>query len=170
MEILGTFNNVEDASKAVARLIDSGFAEQRITSITSVPYPDGVLIYQDKKSWFHWLTLAGGALGAFSGFLLAAGTAWMYPLQTGDKPIISMFPTGIITYELMMLCALLGTFFGMLLELKLPAFNRRANDLEIADGLIGISIMIDDTNTRQQAESVMYAAGALRIHDNEVTV
>ena len=168
MEILGIFNNVEDAAHAIDELIESGFDEQGITSVTSVPYPDGVLVHLDRKSWFHWLTIAGGVSGAILGLLLAAGTAWLYPLQTGDKPIVALFPTGIITYEFMMLGALLGTFFGMLLEMKLPAFNRRANDPEIADGLIGISITVDDTNTRQQAESVMLAANALKIRDNEV--
>lgn len=168
MEILGVFKNIDDAGQAIAGLVDSGFPEQNITSVTSIPYPDGVLVRQERKSWFHWVTLAGGALGALLGFLLAAGTAWLYPLQTGDKPIISPFPTGIITYEFMMLFALAGTFFGMLAEMKLPALERRAYDPEIADGFIGVSLVLDNDRDRAQAETLMQDAGALRIRDNEV--
>jgi len=168
MEILGVFRDIDDASRAISGLIESGFPEDKITSVTSIPYPAGVLVSQERKSWFHWVTLAGGALGAILGFLLAAGTAWLYPLQTGDKPIISAFPTGIITYEMMMLFALAGTFFGMLAEMKLPTFARRPYDPEIADGFIGVSLTLDNSRDRSQAETLMQDAGALRIRNNEV--
>jgi Protein of unknown function (DUF3341) len=142
METLGIFRNVESAGDAVERLIEEGFVEGQITSLTSVPYPDGVLVKTDQRSWFRWLALAGGLAGAIAGFALAAGTAWVYPVQTGDKPIISSYPTAIVTFELTMLFALVGAIVGMFFEMRLPYLGNRPYDPDIAEGCIGISVTI----------------------------
>ncbi len=168
MELLGVFQTVDEAALAVDKLLAAGCPERQITSMTSVPYPDGVLVDNQQRSWFHWMALGGGLLGACAGFLLAAGTAWLYPLQTGDKPIIALFTTGIITYECMMLCAMIGTMIGMLLEMGLPVLKHRAYDSEIANGLIGISVNVSDDEMYQRAETAFNMAGALRICNDEV--
>jgi len=192
METLGIFNEVDSAARAVEKLIREGFTESQITSLTSVPYPDGVLVKNNRSSWFRWLALAGGIAGAVAGFALAAGTAWLYPVQTGDKPIISSFPTAIITYELTMLFAMIGTMTGMFLEMRLPDFRKRPYDPAITEGCIGISVSIFgggetvrcDQGTkpgecigavasipsgeqRSRAERIMREAGALRIIGEE---
>jgi hypothetical protein len=187
MEILGVFTDIETAGNGVAGLVKAGFVETQITSLTSVPYPDGVLVKTGGRSWFRWLALSAGVAGAGAGFLLAAGTAWLYPVQTGDKPIIAFFPAGIITFEVTMLFAIIGTMAGMFLEMRLPPWKARLYDPAIADGCIGISITIHsggetvacgrgaETDTcvgtiaalsaREQsarAEEIMRKAGALR--------
>jgi hypothetical protein len=188
MEILGIFKDVESAAAAVEHLLKEGFVEAQITSLSSVPYPDGVLVKTSQHSWFRWLTLACGIAGAGAGFSLAAGTAWLYPVQTGDKPIISTYPTGIVTYELTMLFALVGTIVGMFLEMGLPSLRKRVYDPAIAEGGIGISVTIypggeavtcgqgkesgeciggiaslPAGEQKMRAEEIMTAAGALRI-------
>jgi len=162
METLGIFRDVETANAAVGSLIEAGFSETEITSLTSVAYPDGVLVNTDQRTWFRWFSLAGGIGGAFVGFLLAAGTAWLYPVQTGDKPIVALYPTGIITYELTMLFAILGAMVGMFMELKLPPLRARPYDPAIADGYIGISVYVPAGDRRNRAEAIMKEAGALR--------
>ena len=47
METLGTFKDVESAARAVDSLVKAGFAEETITSLTSVPYPDGVIVRKE---------------------------------------------------------------------------------------------------------------------------
>ena len=168
MEILGLYESVDAASSAVDQLLSAGYPEERITSLSAVPFHDGVLVRSGYRRRFHYWTLAGGAIGALSGFLLAAGTAWLYPLQTGDKPIIAIFPVGIITYELMMLLAIVGTLLGMFWEMGLPDIDRHAYDPEIADGLIGILVTTDEETDRQRVEELMTAAGALRLRSDEV--
>jgi len=163
METLGIFKDVETSTRAVEGLIKAGFSEETITSVTSAPYPDGVIVKTDQRTWFRWMSVAGGIFGACTGFLLAAGTAYMYPVQTGDKPIIAYYPTGIITYELTMLFAILGAIVGMFVEMKLPPRKERPYDPSIAEGFIGISVYVPPGERRNRAESVMKEAGALRI-------
>lgn len=142
MEILGIFKDVESAARAAEGLVSAGFTEAQIDSLTSVPYPDGVLVRSSHRSWFRWFTLASGVAGALAGFGLAAGTAWVYPVQTGDKPIIALYPTAIVTFEVTMLFAIIGTMAGMFLEMRLPPRRTRPYDPAIAEGCIGISVTI----------------------------
>ena len=187
METLGIFMDIESAAKGVKKLLKAGFVEAQITSLSSVPYPDGVLVGTGRRSWFRWVTLAGGVAGAAAGFLLAAGTAWLYPVQTGDKPIIALYPTGIITFEVTMLCAIIGTIVGMFLEMNLPPRKSRLYDPGIADGEIGIVVAVHSggetvscgrgketdecigsinslpaREQREMAEELMKSAGAIR--------
>jgi Alternative complex III, ActD subunit len=162
METLGTFKDVATANKAVEGLIQEGFGEERITSLTSAPYPDGVIVKTGQRTWFRWMSLGGGLFGAFAGFLLAAGTAYLYPVQTGDKPIVALFPAGIITYELTMLFAILGAIVGMFIEMKLPPWKERIYDASIGEGFIGISVVTASESDGGRAASVMRDAGAIR--------
>lgn len=162
MEILGIFKDVESAALAVESLVQAGFAEERITSLSSVPYPDGVLVKSAPCSRFRRVSLVGGILGAAAGFLLAAGTSWVYPVQTGDKPIISPFPTGIITYEFAMLFAIIGAMVGMFLEMGLPPRGSRVYDPAISEGFIGIEVSAASEAEAGRAEDLMRRAGALR--------
>ncbi|HTP05636.1 MAG TPA: quinol:electron acceptor oxidoreductase subunit ActD [Nitrospirota bacterium] len=167
METLGIFKDVETATRAVDGLVKAGFSEETITSLTSAPYPDGVIVKTDQRTWFRWMSMAGGIFGACAGFLLAAGTAYVYPVQTGDKPIIAYFPTGIVTYELTMLFSMLGAIVGMFVEMKLPPRKERPYDPAIADGFIGISVSVSAGDQTNRAESLLKESGALRITREE---
>jgi hypothetical protein len=194
METLGIFRDVESAARAVEGLVREGFTEAQVTSLTSVPYSDGVLVRTEQRSWFRWFALVCGIVGAGTGFLLAAGTAWVYPVKTGDKPIIALYPTGIVTYELMMLFFLVGTIVGMFLEMRLPPLRPRLYDPAIAEGCIGICVAIHPGGEpvacgrvarpeecvgpvaslpageqRERAEEIMREAGALRVVAEERT-
>jgi hypothetical protein len=147
-----------------------------------------VLVRTNQRTRFRWFTLACGIIGAGVGFFLAAGTAWLYPVQTGDKPIIAFYPTGIVTYEITMLFFMVGTIVGMFLEMKLPNFAQRPYDAAITEGCIGISLSIHPggepvacepgvrpteciggiallsvAEQKERAEKVMREADALRI-------
>ncbi len=163
METLGTFKDVETATKAVDGLVKAGFAEETITSLTSAPYPDGVLVKTSQRTWFRWFSLGSGLFGSCVGFALAAGTAYLYPVQTGDKAIIAYFPAGIVTYELTMLGFMVGAIVGMFIEMKLPPWEDRVYDDEIGEGAIGISVTVDSREQMTRAAKIMEAAGANRL-------
>jgi hypothetical protein len=168
METLGIFKDVETAARGVESLVKAGFREEQITSLTSVPYPDGVLVKTDGRTWFRWFALAGGIVGAGAGFLLSVGTAWVYPVQTGDKPIITFYPTGIVTFELAMLFAVIGAIAGMFLEMRLPPRGKRPYDPAISEGHIGISVSVTSRDQGSRAEEIMKQAGALRTTAEEM--
>lgn len=163
MEALGLFADVASSAKAVEQLLKAGFNEAEITSLSSIPYPDGVLVKTRHRSWFHWVSLAGGIAGAICGFVLAVGTAWIYPVQTGDKPIISYYSSAVISYEFAMLFAIIGAVVGMFLEMGLPPWNRQRYDPAISEGYIGICVEVDSEQRQSEAEQVMQRAGAQRI-------
>lgn len=188
METVGIYRDLESAARAVDGLVRAGFTESQITSLSSVPYPDGVLVKTGQRSWFRWLALGGGLFGITAGFGLAAGTAWLYPVQTGDKPIIALYPTAIVTFEVAMLCAIIGCMVGMFLEMGLPALRKRPYDPAIADGGIGICLavhgggepvqceagvsplecigeiaLLSATEQAERAKEIMQAAGAVRV-------
>jgi ActD protein len=163
METLGTFKDVETAIRAVDSLVRAGFSEDTITSLTSVPYPDGVLVKTGQRTWFRWVSVAGGVIGACAGFFLAAGTAWVYPVQTGDKPIIAYYPTGIITFEIAMLFAIIGAMVGMFLEMRLPPRKERLYDPAIAEGSIGISVSTSSQDQGDRVKKIMQEAGVVTI-------
>jgi len=194
METLGIFRDIDDAARAVDGLVSAGFTEKQIDSLTSVPYPEGVLVRTEQRTWFRWLALGGALFGAVAGFTLAAGTAWLYPVQTGDKPIIALYPTAIICFEVAMLCAVIGTMAGMFLEMGLPTVRKRPYDPAIAEGCIGICLSIHPggeivnctpgeapnecigeisflsaSEQNERAEGIMRRAGALRIIGGEET-
>ncbi len=169
METLGIFKDVAAATRAVDGLVKAGFSEKTITSLTSTPYPDGVLVKTEQRTWFRWMSVGGGIFGACAGFLLAAGTAYMYPVQTGDKPIIAYFPTGIVTYEMTMLFAILGAIIGMFVEMKLPPWQERVYDPAIGEGSIGISVAVESRDRVNKAKSIMKEAGATRTIEEENT-
>ncbi len=167
MEVLGVFNNLEAAAAAVDNLVEAGVAETKITSLSSVPYPDGVLVKEERKPRFYLFTLALGACGAVVGFALAAGTAWLYPLQTGDKPIVSIFPVGIITYELMMLFAIVGTLIGMFWGMGLPDFKPKPYAIEIANGAIGILVSAENPAEIERTKQCLQRSGAEKLCTEE---
>ncbi len=74
-----------------------------------------------KRSKIPYLTLAGGLSGFFTGVSMVwYMNAYDYPLIVGGKPFFSpIFPFPVF-YELTILFAAFGTFFGMFLMNRLP--------------------------------------------------
>jgi hypothetical protein len=108
----------EEARHIVSLLLSRKLAPGDIDVISAEPLHDvGERI--SGKSRLPVFVIAGAVVGASAGWALAAVTARLYPLNTGGMPIVSRLPAGIVTYEAMMLLAILFAFVGMLLEARL---------------------------------------------------
>ena len=71
------------------------------------------------KSRLPAFVLTGAFVGVAAGCGLASITALLYPIHTGGMPILSFLPIGIVSYEVMMLCAILFSLAGLIWEARL---------------------------------------------------
>ena len=88
-----------------------------------------------------WLVVLGAALGGIGGFLLVSLTSKSYPIMTGGMPITPAWISGIITYELTMLGAILTTLLVLLLTAPLLRWKHDLYDVQVANGkvLVGVN-------------------------------
>lgn len=105
------------------------------------------------KSRLRYFVLGGALGGALGGLALAVFTARLYPLDTGGMPIVAWLPVGIVTYESMMLLAVIFTACGLLLEGRLlrrvPAAAREYAR-RISDGEILILVKVRSAEQRSE--------------------
>jgi hypothetical protein len=74
--------------------------------------------------------LIGGILGALSGFGLQAYTNLAYPLDVGGRPLIAVPAFMLITFELMVLFAVLAGIGAMFVKNRLPRLHHPLFDAE----------------------------------------
>jgi hypothetical protein len=105
---------------------------------------------------------------ARAGRALTLATYMLYPLVTGGKTIISVPPTLIITYEVAMLGALLGTLFGGGREMGLLRFPPKViHDPRIHDGKIALCALVSGDEQARRAMDAMRTAGGIDVRSEE---
>jgi Alternative complex III, ActD subunit len=149
---------LDEARRVVSLLLSREISPKNIEVFSTEPIHDvGAAV--SGKSRLPVFVLLGAALGIAAGYGLAAGTARLYPINTGGMPIVSPLPVGIVTYEMMMLMAILFTLAGMLWEGKLlrkqtrdhTGFTETLSDDEVLIVVKGVSV--------EEAENLRAAAG-----------
>jgi hypothetical protein len=168
---VGLFENVEKAAGAGEALRALPLPEERITSISSFPLPDGAVSRDTRPIRFPRVTLLGWFLGALAGLALALATYLLYPLITGGKAIISVPPTLIVTYEVAMLGALLGTVAAGFREMGLLRFRTKlVHDPRIQEGKILVCATVAPGDQARRATDALSAAGGIdvRVEEGEV--
>ena len=98
---LGVFDGPDAALASAGRLKGEGFASLDLMS--PIPLEGVEETLGKKKSVIKRFTFFGAIFGGLSGFALAAGTAVLYVHPTGGRPIITVPPFLIITYEMAIL-------------------------------------------------------------------
>jgi hypothetical protein len=166
---LGLFHDGESALEAAGRLKDAGFARPEIMSPIPIHGIDAVL--GPKKSVIKRFTLFGGIFGGLAGFALAAGTAVLYVHPTGGRPIITIPPFLIITYEMTILCGILATVLGFLISARFPAVRERIYVPETAVDRFAVTVVCTSEEFCDRAESILRKSGAddvRRISESEL--
>ena len=105
--------------------------------------------------------LAGAAWGIAGGWALASLTARWYPINTGGMPIVSGLPAGIVTYEAMMLLAVLFTLAGLLIEGRLLR-RRPAERPETVEAMLDGDVYVRARVPPEEAESLRFAVEGSR--------
>jgi hypothetical protein len=162
MYLIGEFRDKEEAAKAIHSLKAGGFgpADLDLFSEEPVEFRRGVLDRPSRMSVMSVLgAVAGGALG--TAFVYFA--QHNYRVMTGGMPTFSFWATGVITYELTMLGAILATFLWFLWESRLVRKrDRRAPVPEVAPGSMCLRARCEEDREGHVTE-VMRSAGASNV-------
>jgi hypothetical protein len=156
--LIGLYSGPKAALAAAGKLRSDGFDTPELLSPVPIHGVDEVL--GPKKSVIKRFTLFGALTGAISGFALAAVTAAMYIHPTGGRPIITIPPFLIITYELTILFGILATVLGFFISARLPAVRERVYVPEAAVDKFAVAVACSSDEQAQRAESILRDSGA----------
>jgi len=159
----GIFHGPESALAAAGTLKGAGYTTPELMSPVPIEGVEEVL--GEKKSVIKTFTLMGGILGGTFGFLLAAGTAVLYLHPTGGRPIITIPPFFIITYEMTILFGILFTVLGFFISARLPVIRERVYLPESAVDKFVVTVACADDEHFKRAEAILRDAGAEQVRE-----
>jgi mono/diheme cytochrome c family protein len=156
-EISALFEPDADLSAVIARLQQVGVARERITLCSPLP------LVQASPTKYRLLpyviTIVAGIVGIGVGVFFAAGTAALYPLMTGGKGIVAAPVVGIISYETMMLLAVLATFITMIVRIVRDRGDMSPRDHRIDDGMAALIVPLDTEGLESDLLKILKEAG-----------
>lgn len=142
MTVLALFEPSGYPESLVDELRNAGVREDAVEVLSPLPIHETALLRPIRVP-LHLIAIIAGLLGIGLGVMVTAGTALLYPIVTGAKPIVAPPVVGIIAFETMMLVAIVTTFAAMLIRLRSESRNAAEHDPRIDDGLIGV--VLSDT-------------------------
>ena len=160
--ILGLFDNPNSAADAGDSLKSAGIPDTDYDFLTDAPYPEGAFGEREEKHRLYIFPFIGATLGLASAILLTSMTQVAYPLVTGGKPILSLPPMAVVSYEGTMLGAILVTVLGIIFESRLPKLKRGLYDTRITEGFIGVLVNAEEGQHNRVA-GILNQAGAVEV-------
>jgi hypothetical protein len=168
--IYGLFHGPDDAQRGMDALRASGVPRERIVVMAPEPFEDYEFTQVEHSTAMYRLAACGGIVGGTLGFLLARfmQVAYPFPLITGGMPLVAPFPTGIVTYELTMLSAIVTTVITLLVTTGLPNWKPKLYDEEVSIGMILLGVVNPSDATRADIEDGLKRAGAAKIKSTKL--
>lgn len=160
--LLGLYTEASYAAEAGEALEKAGFSREEYDFLTDTPYPEGAFGERHSSHKLYVWPFVGALIGLTVAVLLTTGTQISYPLVTGGKPILSIPPMAIITYEGTMLGAILFTVIGIIFESRLPRIKTGIYDDRITEGHIGVTVDCEDDKAND-VEQMLTQAGAIEV-------
>ena len=160
--VLGLYTDANYAAEAGDSLRGVGLTNQDFDFLTGAPYPEGAFGERHHSHRLYVFPLIGALCGLTAGILLTSMTQVAYPLVTGGKPILSLPPMAIVTYEGTMLGAILFTVLGILFESRLPRLRLGLYDDRITEGHIGVIVECEEEQV-DRVEQILTQAGAVDV-------
>ena len=162
MHVIAEFREKEAVRRAIDSLRAAGSGPQDLDIFSEEPVelPRGVLDRPSRMSLVSVLgaILFGGLATAFVSF-----AQHNYRLITGGMPVFSFWATGVITYEMTMLGAIVSTFAWFLWESGLIRKRDRSAPVpEVAPGSICLRVRCSSEQAAPAIET-MRRAGAISI-------
>jgi len=160
--LIGEFKEKDAVATAIRRLRSNGVAPADLDVFSEEPveFPRGVL---DRPSRMSLASVSGAVL---FGSLATAFIWWAqhdYSLVTGGMPIFSFWATGVITFEMTMLGAIMACFGWFLWESGLVRKRDRSAPVpEVDPGSMCLRVRCR-VNDAAQAIDAMRSAGAIGV-------
>ena len=165
-EVLGVYSDANYAAEAGDALQGVGLSNEDYDFLTGAPYPEGAFGERQISHRLYVFPFVGALCGLTAGILLTSMTQMAYPLVTGGKPILSLPPMAIVTYEGTMLGAILFTVLGILFESRLPSIRKGLYDDRVTDGFIGVVVTCEEEQVAS-VEQALTQAGAVDVKRGE---
>lgn len=166
--VIGLFDTVDGAAAAARALLALPLPEDRVTTISSVALPDGAVVRDSRPIRFPWVVAAFWFVGAAFGVSLTLYSYLVYPLVTAGKPIATIPPTIIVTYEMAMLGALLATIVASFVSIGLARFGRKkVFDPRIHEGKIAVCAAVEPGEQAWRASEMLIHEGGTDVRSEE---
>jgi hypothetical protein len=167
--IYGLFPDSDSARRALAALREESsrlrIEPEAIVLMSSEPLEEAGFGWEEQRTPMPWLAALGGLLGGTAGYALATFTQRTYPLPTGGMPLVAMFPSGIIMYELTMLGAVIATMLTLLISTRLPNYRKRLYDPEVTNGKILVGVADPDRDCSAEIGERLQREGAEQVKE-----
>ena len=167
--IYGLFPDSDSARRAMTALRAESsrlhINPRAIEVMSCEPLEEDGFGWEEQHTPMPWLAVLGALVGGTCGYALASFTQRTYPLPTGGMPIVAMWPTGIVMYELTMLGAILATIVTFLIAAGLPNYRKRLYDPEVTNGKILIGVCDPDADCRAELQQRLLQEGAEQVKE-----
>lgn len=121
------------------------------------------MLYKGEPSPVRWFTLLGACFGATMAFSLTSMTHANWPMiLPGGKPVVSVPPFLVITFEGTILWGSLFTLIGMILMTRLPARDlpKAVEDPRFSNDRFGIVVERIGAADEAKVKSILSKSGA----------
>jgi len=161
--VFALFHPTTPLGPLLDRLRDKGFTDWDMEVVSPLPL-EGIFLRKPPRLPLYVIAIIAGLVGIGVGLFLAGGTASLYPIMTGGKPIVSPPVVGIISYETMMLFAIVTTFVVTAAKIGIIHDLGLHHDPRIDEGSVGVSVrVLHDEQTLDSVQRLMQEAGATAI-------
>lgn len=167
--VLALFEPSNYPESLVENLRKAGVPEEAVKVLSPLPLHEESLLRPTSVP-LHVITIGAGLVGICVGVFFAGGTALLYPIATGEKPIVAPPVVAIIAFETMMLTAIVTTFVTMLIRVRSGNRHAAERDPRIEDGLIEVILSLPtDSPLVEMVDALLQQAGALNIRHRHPT-
>lgn len=160
--ILGLFEHADILIKTAGSVRKLGY---EVSIISPIPLDyDIKRIFGPKKNIVEYFTELGAVTGLFFGAAFALGTAFLYALPRGGRPIFPVTPTLLIAFETTILLSVLMTFIGFLIFLRRFAFKGMCFHPDITADKFCLLVSGVRGDKLNEIETILKGHGAYDIH------
>ena len=166
MHVIAEFREKETIVRAIERLKDTGVtvADLDVFSAEPVEFYRGVL---DRPSRMSLVAVLGAILNGSLATAFVYFAQHNYRLDTGGMPVFSFWGTGVISYEMTMLGAVLATFAWFLWESGLIRKRDRTAPVPVVPpGSMCLRVRCDGSSASRTVQ-ILDGAGAIGIEKKD---